>query len=313
VSSGVPETTALRRTCPGCHGNTFDLTVRERFDGPVLSSYFARQYEGRADTEALRGLDYELMRCRHCRLAFQRRVPTSALLSEIYDVWIEPAERDRLRTQYTLAEYRYLADQVQFLVQHFGSSPQAIRTFDFGMGWGEWALMARAFGCQVAGAELSGARVQNAKSLGIEVIGWGDIPGQQFQFINTEQVFEHLVEPLETLQHLIKGLVPGGIIKISVPNARAALKVLAKNPEMGVLSVDEMMAVAPLEHINAFEPDSLVAMGEATGLRVLRPSLRLLYNSSSGWLELKHGLKMFVRPIYRHWYPRSTFVYFVAP
>ena len=41
----------------------------------------------------------------------------------------------------------------------------------------------------------------------------------RFDFINTEQVFEHISEPLETLKELKTLLKPGGIIKISVPTA----------------------------------------------------------------------------------------------
>jgi 2-polyprenyl-3-methyl-5-hydroxy-6-metoxy-1,4-benzoquinol methylase len=306
-----PATTVLREFCPACHSPTFDIMVREPFASPLLTSYFASQYQGRAELVSLQGLSYELARCCDCRLAFQRMVPGGKLLNEIYERWILPSERERLHAQYTLHDYRYLAEQVQFLVQHFGRSPHSIRTFDFGMGWGEWAAMAKAFGCQVAGAELSEARVQHARSMGIEVIDWDDIPKHEFHFVNTEQVFEHLLEPLETLKHLASSLVTGGILKISVPDSRATLKILDKRPSLGALSAEQLMTVAPLEHINSFESSTLAALANVAHLRPIRPSLRLVYNSCSGWLDPKHALRLLARPIYRHWFPKSTFAYYV--
>jgi SAM-dependent methyltransferase len=307
----LPTTTVLRERCPACHSATFDILVREPFASSLLASYFERQYQGRADIASLQRLSYELARCQDCGLAFQRRVPGKDLLNEIYERWIMPSERERLHAQYTLQDYRYLAEQVQFLVQYFGRSPHSIRTFDFGMGWGEWAAMAKAFGCQVAGAELSAVRVQHARSMGIEVIGWDDIPNRAFHFVNTEQVFEHLLEPLEALKHLARSLVIGGILKISVPDSRATLKILRSRHSLGALSAEQLMTVAPLEHVNSFGNASLVALAKTAQLRPLRPSLRLMYNSSSGWLDPMHALKLLVRPIYRHWYPKSTFAYFV--
>jgi 2-polyprenyl-3-methyl-5-hydroxy-6-metoxy-1,4-benzoquinol methylase len=232
-------------------------------------------------------------------------------LGEIYEQWIPPSEKERLHQRYRLDDYRYWAEQVQFLVEQLRLDPYEVRVLDFGMGWCEWASMARAFGCRVAGTELSPARAEHARSIGIEVIDWSDIPKRKFHFINTEQVFEHLIEPVETLRHLATALDGGGILKISVPDSRLALKGLERHRSFGALTRARAVPVAPLEHVNCFEHASLAAMARKAGLRPLRPSLRLLYNSSSGWLKPKRALKLAFRPIYRHWFPKSTFVYFV--
>jgi hypothetical protein len=42
----------------------------------------------------------------------------------------------------------------------------------------------------------------------------------------------------------------------------------------------------------------------------VRPKLRQLYNSSSGWMHPRQVLRLLTRPIYRHVFPKSTFVYF---
>jgi SAM-dependent methyltransferase len=254
---------------------------------------------------------YEVARCRQCALGFQTETPAAGLLASIYDRWIAASEQQRLWQDYGLQAYEYLAQQVRFLIEHLGMPPHAIRVFDFGLGWAEWASMAQAFGCQVFGAELSQVRIDNAVRRGIGIVSWDDIPGQQFHYINTEQVFEHLVQPGETIRHLAKALAPGGILKISVPDARSALVQLEKGGGFASLSPDQRMAVHPLEHINSFEYGSIVAMAKRAGLRPLRPSLRRLFNSSAGWMSTRSAMRQAARGIYRHWYPRSTFVYLV--
>ncbi|MGX9219602.1 class I SAM-dependent methyltransferase [Massilia varians] len=178
--------------------------------------------------------------------------------------------------------------------------------------------MAGAYGVDVCGAELSQVRIEYAKSVGIPVVDAGALPRDEFHFINTEQVFEHLLEPGDTLKTLAGALRPGalrpgGLVKLSVPNSAKSIRKLLGARDFGALSPDDIMAIAPFEHINAFAYDSLIALGREAGLVPLRPSLRKLYNASSGWMEPKSALKTLARPVYRHLYPKSTFVYFVRP
>lgn len=187
--------------------------------------------------------------------------------------------------------------------------PHEMEVLDFGMGWSEWLQMARAWGCRVTGMELSEERVRHARSLGIEIIDLDDAAGRRFDFINTEQVFEHLVSPLDILERLGSLLKPGGLLKVSVPDGRKMPKVIDDLASGGQWSPERVMAIAPLEHVNCFTYDSIVAMGKAAGLRVSTPRLRDMLNASSGWLSPKEAARNLARPVYRHLYPRSTYVF----
>ena len=68
--------------------------------------------------------------------------------------------------------------------------------------------MAKGFGCESYGTELSEERIKYASSNGIKVIAWNEIPKHSFNFINTEQVFEHIPNPLDTLIYLKDALKP---------------------------------------------------------------------------------------------------------
>lgn len=300
-----------RDRCPSCGAVEFHRITREPFDTGALRVFFETHYEGRANITALKGYEYDVVRCVTCGLAYQRTVPAGDLINQIYEVWIPPGERERLHKLYILSDFSYWAEQVQFIVQHFKLPPHAVRILDFGMGWSEWALMAKAFGCQVAGSELSTARLEHARSLGIETLTWEELSSRKFHFVNTEQVFEHLIDPLGVLKHLVQSLDEGGVLKISVPNCRSALRKLSKGRGFSSLSPDDIVQLEPLEHVNCFEHRSLVALARHAGLRLLQPRLRLIYNSSSGWLNPRRALHLALRPIYRHVFPKSTYLFFV--
>lgn len=310
-SNVEPQPRVIERTaCPACGAAGYRELIKQAFGTDALRNLLDTHYEGRASTATLASCDYWLVRCERCRLGYQKTVPAAELLEEIYDRWIPAAERERLRREYSFEDYCYWGEQIQFVVQHLRKPPAALRVFDFGMGWAEFALMAKAYGCEVAGAELSEARIQNARALDIEVVSWDDIPRRRFDFINTEQVFEHLTEPFEVLRHLSAALDVGGILKISVPDSRRALAVAEKARGFDALPREAIMPVHPLEHINSFEHDTLARMAGRAGLRVVKPRLRQLYNSSSGWFNPKRAVRQLLRPIYRHVYPKSTYAFF---
>ncbi|MEO8389356.1 MAG: methyltransferase domain-containing protein [Polaromonas sp.] len=311
-SGALPRASALktRTECPACLDASLELVFEEPYTGPGLKAYLARHYEGHASKAADAGT-YALMRCNHCSLVFQQQVPDDPLLGEIYNDWVPGTDLEREHRNYSLDEYRYLAEQVQFMIQYFGLSPGELDALDFGFGWAHWSRMAMGFGCNVWGVELSEERARHGRSVGLRVVRLEDLPSRRFRFINTEQVFEHLTQPRLVLEKLRDALSCDGLLKISVPNAAAALKKISKGKDFGALSASDQMPIAPLEHINAFSHESLVAFGKEFGLKPLQPNLYRLYNSASGLLQPVNLARVIARPVYRHIFPRTTFVYFV--
>ncbi len=279
-------------------------------DGPALTKYLEDHYAGRARLEALQGVSYDLVRCQGCALVYQRTVPKDALLTEVYDHWIPSSERQRLRERYDLDSYRYLSEQVDYLIQLTGLAPWRLDLLDFGLGWSEWARMAAADGCNVVGTELSTIRQAHAKEIGIGIIDSGDLGTSRFDYINTEQVFEHLIDPRAILFALASALKPGGILKISVPNSTSAIRAVERARGFSGVSHAHIKTISPLEHVNCFEHKTLVRLGAQAGLVPMRTRFGALYNASAGWFSLRRAARLLARSIYRHGYPGSTFIYF---
>ena len=302
--------TKKRDCCPNCGSVSHAFVYRDNFSVTGIHEYFVSHYEGSASHTNLDNLIFELAQCSNCALTYQVHVPTNDLLSQIYDVWIPKSTREELRVTRNLGYYRYLSEQVQFFIQTLNLPPHEINVLDFGFGWSEWAKMAMAYGCNVSGSELSTERIAYAQSIGLKCIEIHDLPANHFHFINTEQVFEHLVDPHDILKRLVTALTDSGIIKISVPDATNSLRKLRRSGVFSSLSPDQIMPIAPLEHINCFNYKTLVTLANTVGLKPRHPSFKKLYNSSSGWLDLKNALRLIVRPFYRHVFPKSTFIYF---
>jgi SAM-dependent methyltransferase len=303
--------TIRRHCCPSCLGSSFQVVCAELYSSRGIQAYLERQYDGNASAAA-NDSEYALARCERCGLAFQVHVPNNALLTEVYGPWSRGTALEVEHRNYSLDEYRYLAEQVQFVIEHFGRPPAELEVLDFGFGWAHWARMAMGFGCNVSGVELSEERKIYGRRWGIQVLEHGRLPAGRFHFINTEQVFEHLVQPREILQELVRSLAPGGVIKISVPDCKSALGKVRRGVRFENLDADDQMQIAPLEHINSFDSASLVNLGRECGLRPIRPSFTKLYNSASGLLRPKSLARTLGRPFYRHVYPGSTFIYFTA-
>ncbi len=173
-------------------------------------------------------------------------------------------------------------------------------------GWGHWCRVARGFGCQVWGTELSAARIAYAQADGLRVLAWKDIPAQRFDFINTEQVFEHLPEPFETLTYLARSLNPGGLIRISVPDGwdiKRRLNVGNWHAPKG--SRDSLNPVAPLEHINCFSQRVICRLAQRADLHERIVPERFA-------TSLVDGLKGLIRPTAYRLLGRGVALYFTA-
>src|SRR2546426_2706143 len=254
----------VRDRCPGCGGSRGDELFACAFTDPpirdLLSNFYADQ--GGIDLDLLHGARYVLDECVDCGLIYQREIASETLLSKLYDEWIGDHERAR-----SLDDRVALAREVEDGLRFFGRPAREVRVFDFGMGWGDFCRMARAFGCTVFGAEIAEARIQRARSEGIVVITWDEIPRHEFEWIRAEQVLEHLPDPLGTVQHLTRSLAPAGIIKLGVPNGGAIKARLSIGDWLAPKKSDRSLnAVAPLEHINCFSHEALVALGRRVGL-----------------------------------------------
>jgi 2-polyprenyl-3-methyl-5-hydroxy-6-metoxy-1,4-benzoquinol methylase len=225
-------------------------------------------------------------------------------MKKIYEEWIDPEKAfDVHKNTMTLEDYLYYAREIMPIIAYFNTAPYQLNFLDFGMGWGTWSKLVQAFGCESYGTELSETRIRHAESKGIKVVSWEDLPKHTFHFINTEQVFEHLSNPLETLVYLKKCLHYHGLLKIGVPNGaniKKRLKIRDWNAPKE--SRNSLNPVAPLEHINCFTYKSIMKMAEMAGFRRIKLPLKIQYAYSIYGLTFKTIIKRIAKPLCRNFF-----------
>lgn len=312
----------LRDRCPACGEPGGELLYDRPYDQPPISTYLERYYgaQGGFDPAPLAGGRFQLAGCGRCGLVWQRQAPDEALAHALYEVWIDPqAARRRFLDGRTVKNQSRCAGELMLVLRMLGRRPPEVALLDFGMGWGKWCLMARAFWCPVWGMELSPSRLTHARELGLPTLGWEEIDGRRFDFVNTEQVFEHLAEPLPVLRRLTAALVPGGLIKLSVPNGhgmRRRLKGLVRGGDAAAWAArgrSSLVPVRPLEHLNCFDHRSLGALAEAAGLEPVTVPIARQLACSAGWSSPREAAEAVLRPFYRNWLGRGTYRFFRRP
>jgi 2-polyprenyl-3-methyl-5-hydroxy-6-metoxy-1,4-benzoquinol methylase len=233
-------------------------------------NYLKSYYSGRVPAEAVADGQYTLLICRECGCIWQKEILDESGMTQLYSVWID-AESSYYRKHRESVQVRIgFARQCIQVVKAIKKPPEAIHVLDYGMGWGNWLLMARAFGFEADGLEVSAERIEQARQRGLSTVMPVQIGAETFDFINSEAVFEHLVNPLESLKDCWKWLKPGGAMRIAVPNgAGLSSKIAQKRWQIGD------MTTRPLEHINVFDPGSLRRLISEAGFEPLHPPLVL--------------------------------------
>jgi len=304
-----------RTHCPSCHATTAHERYRCDYADPAIHHYLTTAYGavGAGIEDAyLAGATFILLECANCGLVYQQQIPDDALMERLYEHWIDPQTVfARHQQSDTLAYHSRDAQEIMQVMAFLNKPPHTLAFLDFGMGWGKWARMASAFGCDAYGTELSPARIAYAQTYGVKVLSAAELATQHFDFINTEQVFEHLPDPLVTLKTLTQTLKPTGLLKISVPDGsdlKRRLAVMDWRAPKG--SKNSLNVVSPLEHINCFTRTTLQKMAACAGLREVKIPLRLQYAFATNWQLPKPLLKNLLLPLSRNLLQRGTYLIF---
>lgn len=251
-----------RKTCPVCKSSKAETLFEQSFESVKVKKFIQSYYSAQL-SEKISGNYYSLSRCSQCTLIYQSEILDTQGLNYLYEIAIDKtaslAKREQANSQYFQSLVQDSYAPIGFFPE---KKPREIRVLDFGMGWGHWAIAAQAHGLDVVGAELSQSRIEFAKSKGIEVIDIMNSQLDDFDYINTDQVFEHLDDPHDVLEQLVNRLKPGGIIKIFVPNStidRLKLKYGSWEPCKD--------SFHPLEHINSFTNRSINIFTEQFSLK----------------------------------------------
>ena len=282
-----------RKTCPICSGSNTENLCELAFTDDRLQAYVDRFYHRRVDYTLLKTITYRVVRCRQCDFIYQQEVLDDMGMVALYGDWVDHEQSLGKKRNAKTALFRQYSGQIQTLQRLFPGPPEKTRILEYGMGWGYWCRMAQAHGFEVSGYEISARRCEHAKSMGLDVIDELPPLRQNFDFIFSNQVFEHLPDPLATLVSLSQRLATGGVIYIRVPDGRGVVRSLRQrgwSPDLD--------AIHPLEHINCFTRSTLIRLAAAAGLKPFNPPPRLDWSSLRGAVKREIADRFFTTHVY---------------
>lgn len=296
----------VRSKCPACN-HTESKVIYER---SFLQEPIVKFLERKLRPEVIKNYDgasYVLRKCNHCALIYQEQILTDEGLNLLYDKWLFEGDTEEIKIS-EIEKFLFYTQELLRVRRFFKKPVTEIKILDYGMGQGKWCSVAHAIGFNVTGTDLSNQLIEKSKEKGFAVVPLNELNQHKFDFVNTEQVFEHLSQPLDTLIRLKEMLSENGIIKISVPNGNHVEK---KIPNMDWTAPrghkNLLIPITPSIHINAYSYDSIIKMGEAAGLKPVNASILSEYTILSA-LSIKDLIKSLLRPIYWR-YIKHTYVF----
>jgi SAM-dependent methyltransferase len=296
-----------RTRCPLCQGGT-DVVFARPFSLPPLQAMLAP-----IGLDALaREKSFQIRYCPECELGFQSWVLEE---TEAERALTARKSAEDLRAEIAGQKLHALAHPIEeVLVLRQVCAERAPAVLDFGCAWGKWAGAALALGCEVWGVELNAVAAAFCSGRGLRMVSRDELQGLRFDFINVDQVLEHVSDPLELSRELCGCLKPGGLLKLSTPgNARLlpGLRAAERRGDNSVLQLPTLDALYPLEHVNLFNRRSLLRAGAAAGL--VRYRVPWLKSLGAGQLwNLPRQLNRNLTVPFKRWLGWGTYQWFRA-
>lgn len=292
-----------RTKCPISNKNSYPIFERS-FSHPEIKKLVPKAIQ-----ELVHDKAFKICYCDESDLYFQTWILEESELNLLYKTSQDQIFTEEISNQ-KLHSFSHQTEEI--LVFRQLCKEKIPKVLDFGCSWGKWGSMALAHGCDVYGFDVDVTAREFCSKRGIKMINWDEIKETRFDFINCDQVLEHVADPLELVLNLSKSLKTKGFLKISTPQDKRLLNFLRKaSYQDGELNASNLDALYPLIHVNLFTRKSLVNLGRKANL--IPHALPLLKWIGAGQLwNIPRQLNRNLRTPFKRWRGSDTYVWFVS-
>lgn len=257
--------------------------------------------------------EYEVRYCAKSGIYFQTLVMEDEELTGLYArAPLADSFEDEIGRQ-KLHWFGHMTEEILVMRQMVGAKRPVV--LDFGTNWGKWASMALAHGCDVYGVDVNIEAAAFCSRRGIKMVGREELASLRFDFINVDQVLEHLSEPLTVARELTACLKPGRWMKWGTPDNRRLpqqLRQAQANRDNGILDQKRIDSLAPLEHVNLFSNGSLKFLAAQLGLQPTRLPFWKWVGAGQLWNLPRQLNRNFNTPLKR-WRMQGTYLWVQKP
>lgn len=259
----------IHRVCPVCGSSNYNevLTLKQADFTTSNPTYrLDRLFELALDTEQL----YPIVKCSQCRMIYSLYHLDDETESLVYNRIIDPdASLDKVLTVSRRIKDLQCWLGILSLVNQAQPGKMDLKLMDYGCGWGTLLLTARGPGVQVVGFDVTGFKVNWARSQGITMCTSVQdlMTYAPFDVVISTSVLEHLRSPREVMKEMIGMLKPGGYALISCIVPTAAQDVDWNEIKWRVShGLPLHKEINPWEHLNYFTVETLSNLLSEFGL-----------------------------------------------
>ena len=232
-----------RKNCPICISNKFKILFSLPYHDSQIQQFFKNYYQESINLylEELKRYDYVIQECLNCSLIFQKYIPSDKFSKTLYEEIIN--EKESKIKKEKLSTVGYFKD-FELFKKIFKKENSDISIIEFGSGNGDWAYEAKKLNFDITVTEHSKNRIEVLKKKGLKICININECNDKFDIIYSNQVFEHISNPAETLKLLKPLLKKDGYIYLKFPSAFMFKNKLKMNYQ------PKKDCAIPLEHIN---------------------------------------------------------------
>lgn len=199
---------------------------------------------------------HRLGKCLSCNMIFVTNSDEIDMSNKAYVSWVPDSDEDAM----TPEKLQINQNILDFAAKYMPSNAQIL---DYGAGYCGFLRIAKSAGYKVEGINPCIYLADwSRKKLGIDVhavFGQDFEPGKEYDFIMSDQTFEHLEEPVKDLKKLHNLLKKNGFAYINVPNYWGYRRLIH-----GIKHLKDVM------HYNYFTPKTLSTMCSKNGFRIIK-------------------------------------------
>ncbi len=264
-----------RDACVACGSSSLETLGAGRFCDEPLRGFIEGDPWGECPLPYLQDSPWEYLACRACGQAFHRWVLDDAWQVRRFSRWMGAGAMAEFERRHGLGAFSVRYARARSRMAHVarlerltrairGEGPP--RLLDFGCGFGEFVATAALAGFEASGvdwdAHRRGGSLAGGARLHADLAALDAEGAAPFHAVTLFEVLEHLTAPADLLRELRRRMVPGGVLVAEVPDCTGV---------RGLQSRHDYGCIHPLEHLNGFDPGSLVRFVERHGFERLTP------------------------------------------
>jgi 2-polyprenyl-3-methyl-5-hydroxy-6-metoxy-1,4-benzoquinol methylase len=285
-----------RKHCIACGNENLTGLANGSFDQGSVERFIAEDPWGEHPAPFLQGKPWALVECQSCHQMFHRYILDAEWNERRFSRWMSHEAIQQFESIHKPPGYDFRAGtsltshvlQIEHLTRGLrGNSP--VKVLDFGCGYGQFLAMCSLYGFDACGVDRATAKLENNRFARV----FPEISDARsyapFHVITLFEVLEHLDDPAEILADLSGLLMTGGLLVLETPDCTGVKDISSR---------DDYLRAHPLEHINAFTPQTLRAMAERHGFLPIKKPVSIVAGDAKRLAKsaVKRALSRLLKP-----------------